>query len=194
LPLREDGKLAVGQAVGRNGVFKVTREDAAGAVYQGQVALVSGEVGQDFAQYYSVSEQVATAVAVGVLVGTAGDVVAAGGLVIQALPGSGAYLDDIVKRLPRLDKISHRLAEGEPAEQLAQDVIGSSVHWFERVPVYYECECSATRSLEILASLPRAELEALIEDKGAEVVCHYCHSSYQFSQEQIEQLLQQSRH
>ncbi len=194
LPLREDGKLAVGQAVGHNGLFTVTREDSAGAVYQGQVALVSGEVGQDFAQYYTLSEQVATAVAVGVLVGTLGEVVAAGGLVIQALPGSTDYVDDIVKRLPRLDRISHRLADGELAEQLAQDVVASPLQWFDREFVQYGCVCSSTRSLEILSSLPRVEIEALVEDKGAEVVCHYCHNSYRFSQEQIEQLLEPSRH
>lgn len=192
LPLRPDGKLAVGQAVGAQGVFKVTREDPSGALYQGQVALVSGEIGVDFAQYYTLSEQIPSAVAVGVLVGTGGEVAAAGGLVIQALPGSQEYIEPVIERLGRLDRISHRLAGGESIEQLAEDVMGGPLDWFDQEPIYYGCECSQTRSLEILSSLPRAELEALIEDEGAEVVCHYCHSAYRFSLKQLEQLLIQA--
>ncbi|POB09272.1 MAG: Hsp33 family molecular chaperone HslO [Sulfobacillus thermosulfidooxidans] len=192
LPLRADGKLAVGQAVGVPGVFRVTREDSSGALYQGQVALVSGEIGEDFAQYYTLSEQIPSAVAVGVLVGTSGEIMASGGLVIQALPGSQDVIDTVIERLPRLAQISHRLANHETIEALAEDVIGGAVHWFDPEPIYYGCECSETRSLEILSSLPRVELEALIENKGAEVVCHYCHSAYHFSLQQIEQLLIQA--
>ncbi|SMC07499.1 molecular chaperone Hsp33 [Sulfobacillus thermosulfidooxidans DSM 9293] len=189
LPLRNDGKLAVGQAVGTDGVFKVTREEHNGLIYQGQVELLSGEIGQDFAQYYTLSEQIPSAVALGVLVGTDSLVQAAGGLVVQALPGSEPYIDGVSARFAHLDHISHRLADGESVEQLAEEVMGTPLHWYDPEPIYYQCECSKTRSLELLSSLPRVEIEELIKDQGAEVVCHYCHTAYQFSQSDIEKLL-----
>lgn len=189
LPLRDDGKLPVGQAVGHDGVFKVTREEFQGTIYQGQVELISGEIGQDFAQYYTLSEQIPSAVALGVLIGTDSRVQAAGGIIVQSLPGSGPYIDGVVDRFAQLDHISYRLAANKSVEQLAEEVIGTPIHWYDPEPVFYGCECSKTRSLEILSSLPRAEIEHLVEDQGAEVVCHYCHTGYRFSLADIEQLL-----
>ncbi|MCL4318587.1 MAG: Hsp33 family molecular chaperone HslO [Firmicutes bacterium] len=190
LPLRSDGKLAVGRAVGRDGLFKVTREEYDGVIYQGQVELVSGEVGQDLAQYYTLSEQIPSAVALGVLVGRDSMVQAAGGLVVQRLPGGSQYIGGITERFSQLDHISHRLVNGDTVEQLAEEVLSmGSLHWFEREPLFYQCECSRTRSMEILSSLPREEIQELIKDQGAEIVCHYCRSAYRFSVTDMEKLL-----
>ncbi|MCY0880560.1 MAG: Hsp33 family molecular chaperone HslO, partial [Firmicutes bacterium] len=113
LPLRADGKLPVGQAVGINGLFKVAREGIAGTAYEGQVPLVSGEIAEDLAQYYLLSDQVASAAALGVLVGQDGWVQSAGGLVVQAMPGcSDALIDTVADRYQKLSHISHLLAEG----------------------------------------------------------------------------------
>ncbi len=190
LPLRSDGKLAVGRAVGQNGLFKVTREEYDDAIYQGQVELVSSEIGQDLAQYYTLSEQIPSAVALGVLVGRDSWVQASGGLVVQALPGSGEYIGAVADRFSTLNHISHRLAEGDSVELLAEEVLSmGSLRWFDPEPLFYQCECNRTRSLEILSSLPREEIEELIKDQGVEVVCHYCHATYQFAPTEMEQLL-----
>ncbi|MCL5014448.1 MAG: Hsp33 family molecular chaperone HslO [Firmicutes bacterium] len=190
LPLRSDGKLAVGHAVGNNGLFKVTREEHNGLIYQGQVELVNGEIGQDFAQYYTLSEQIPSAVALGVLVGRDSWVQAAGGMVVQALPGSSTYVvDGIADRFSRLEHISHRLAEGDSLEQLAEEVVGTHLDWFSPESLSYHCECNRSRSLELLASLPREEIHELTKDQGVEVVCHYCRTAYRFSPDEVERLL-----
>lgn len=189
LPLRPDGKLAVGQALGREGFLRVTREDSLGHLYQGQVALVTGEIGEDLMHYYTQSEQIPSAVAVGVLVGTEGLVIGSGGVVVQAMPGCPAsVIDQVVEKFSGLHNISRRLHDGETIEGLLRELLPGVIHWYEAEPIGWHCWCSKARSQEILASLPRADIDVLLDDRGAEVQCHFCQQRYQFTEEDLTKL------
>ncbi len=187
LDLRADGKLAVGQGVGQDGFFRVRREDGEGHFWESRTALVSGEIGEDLMRYYLESEQVTSAVAVGVLVGINGLVAASGGLVVQALPGSEEVVEGVAERFSELSHLSHRLAEGESAEDLLRSVLPQPVSLFEPQSLEFRCQCSRSYSQAILQSLPSEELNRLIEEGGAEVICNYCRTPYQFSKRELQE-------
>ena len=188
LPLRPDGKLAVGRAVGDQGILRVVREEAGQAPYEGRTALVSGEIGEDLTGYYLQSEQVPSAVAVGVLIGTNGLVAGAGGIVIQALPGSESVADDIASRFKQLDNLSYRLSEGQSPDDLLRYLLPEPIVWYSKEPFAYQCQCSREKSIAILKSLPQEEVLALIQELGAEVVCHYCNTAYPISLSVLEHI------
>lgn len=186
LPIREDGKLAVGQAVGTDGFLQVTRDYGGTQLYQGQVALVSGEIGEDLMHYYVQSEQIPTAVALGVLVGRQGLVIAAGGVVVQAMPGADPRMvDQIVESFGTLQHISYEIEKGASAESLLHKVLPEPIHWYESQPIKWECVCSRQHSYELLGGLPRTEIEALVREGGAEITCNFCLKSYRFSEDEL---------
>lgn len=193
LPLREDGKLDVGGAVGHNGRMSVIKDLALRKNYIGQSELVSGEIAMDFAQYFTVSEQQPSLVALGVLVN--GDtVLKAGGLLIQPLPGCpDEIIDQLELRSPMFADISREMTFA-PIEQLCEDWFrGLNPKTLEATPISYTCSCSRERMEKALISLGQKDLQSLIdEDKGAELVCHFCHSKYFFSTEQLMGLLKEA--
>ena len=187
LPLRSDGKLAVGQAVGVEGFFRVMRQDAQGGWYQGQVELQTGEIGDDFLHYLTQSEQLPSAVSLGVLVGQEGLVVGSGGVMVQALPGCPRDLvDGTAARFGELTQISRRLADGETLENLIRMVLPEPVRWHPQESLQWSCWCDRDRIADMLRTLPDADLKDLISDGGAEVTCHFCRTAYQFSVSDIE--------
>lgn len=189
LPVRPDGKLAVGQAVGADGYFRVLRQDAQGQWYQGQVELKTGEIGDDFLHYLWQSEQVPSAASIGVLVGTEGVAIGAGGMLVQALPGCPVNLvDQVAHDFEHLTHISRRLANGETLESLIHQVLPEPIRQFPREPLAFHCWCERGRIIDTLRTLPDADLVDLINDGGAEVTCHYCRRAYQFSQEELQSL------
>ena len=190
LPLREDGKLNVGAAIGKDGYMTVIKDLGLREPYIGQIELVSGELGIDFANYYTVSEQQPSLVALGVLV--AGDaVLKAGGLLIQPLPGCpDDIIDQIELRSPMFSDLSREMTFA-PKEELLEDWFrGMDLQILEREPLRYHCACSRYRMEKALISLGRKELQTLIdEDLGAELGCHFCHSQYAFSTDELKDLL-----
>ena len=190
LPLREDGKLDVGGAVGHSGRMSVVKDLGLREPYIGQCELVSGEMGMDFANYFTVSEQQPSLVSVGVLVN--GDVVLkAGGLLIQPLPGcEESVLEQLELRSPMFASISREMTYA-PKEQLIEDWFrGLEPELLERTPLAYRCGCSRERMEKALISLGRKELQNLIdEDKGAELGCHFCPSRYAFTTDELKDLL-----
>ncbi len=187
LPLRADGKLPVGQAVGVDGYFRVMRQDLFGNAYQGQVELQSGEIGEDFLHYLWQSDQVASAVSVGVLVGTEGLVIGAGGVMVQALPGCPKDLvDRVAGQFEQLTQISRRLADGETLESLVQEVLPEPIHWYSQEPLAWRCWCDRERIQDMLKTLPDSDLLDLISDGGAEVTCHFCRTAYHFQTDELE--------
>ena len=190
LPLREDGKLNVGAAIGKDGYMTVIKDLGLREPYIGQIELVSGELGIDFANYYTVSEQQPSLVALGVLV--AGDtVLKAGGLLIQPLPGCpDEVIDQIELRSPMFSDISREMTFA-PKEELLEDWFrGMDLQILERAPLRYHCACSRYRMEKALISLGRKELNTLIdEDLGAELGCHFCHSQYAFTTDDLKELL-----
>ena len=193
LPLREDGKLNVGAAIGKDGYMTVIKDLGLREPYIGQIELVSGELGIDFANYYTVSEQQPSLVALGVLV--AGDaVLKAGGLLIQPLPGCpDDIIDQIELRSPMFSDLSREMTFA-PKEELLEDWFrGMDLQILEREPLCYHCACSRYRMEKALISLGRKELQTLIdEDLGAELGCHFCHSQYAFSTQDLKDLLERA--
>ena len=193
LPLREDGKLDVGGAVGHSGRMSVVKDLGMREPYIGQCELVSGEIAMDFANYFTVSEQQPSLVSVGVLVN--GNVVLkAGGLLIQPLPEcEESVLEQLELRSPMFASISREMTYA-PKEQLIEDWFrGLEPELLERTPLSYRCGCSRERMEKALISLGRKELQTLIdEDKGAELGCHFCHSRYAFTTDELKDLLQRA--
>ena len=190
LPLREDGKLNVGAAIGKDGTMTVIKDLGLREPYIGQIELVSGELGIDFANYYTVSEQSPSLVALGVLV--AGDtVLKAGGLLIQPMPGCpDEIIDQLELRSPMFSDISREMTFA-PKEELLEDWFrGMDPVVLERTPLRYHCACSRYRMEKALISLGRRELQTIIdEDTGAELGCHFCHSAYAFTTQELKALL-----
>ena len=193
LPLREDGKLDVGGAVGREGRMSVIKDLGLKENYIGQSELVNGEIAMDFAQYFTLSEQQPSLVALGVLV-SGNSVLKAGGLLIQPLPGCpDGIIDQLELRSPMFADISREMTFA-PIEQLCEDWFrGMEPRILERTPISYTCTCSRERMERALISLGRGELQQMIDDgQGAEMVCHFCHAKHHFTTEQLQQLLKEA--
>ena len=194
LPLRPDGKLDVGGAVGSGGTLTVIRDLGMGEPYTGSVELLSGEIAEDLAAYFAESEQVPTACALGVLVGLDQSVTAAGGYLIQLLPGAGEdVISQIEAGVKKLGPVSAALDRGLDAEGLLREVLdGFELDILQTHPVEYRCACSRDRVVRALISLGRQELREMIEEQGqAELSCQFCDKVYRFSREELEEILAQ---
>lgn len=193
LPLKSNGKLDVGGAVGNKGRLAVIRDLGAREPYIGQVALVSGEIAEDITQYYAVSEQIPTVCALGVLVDREqGEAMLAGGMLIQALPGAD---DETIARLEQnvqnLESVTTMLAKGIKLEEMCKIALnGFSVEFLDEFQVHYTCNCSKERFSNALLTLGEKEIRNLpLNDEGnAEAVCQYCGRRYYFSQKELSAL------
>ena len=191
LPLNEFGKLDVGGAVGVNGYLNIIKDIGLKEPYVGICPLVSGEIAEDFAQYFQQSEQKQTAVALGVLVDKNG-VKRSGGYMISPMPD--ATIEEIYqveKAIFEAGAISKMLEQDMDLKQIAQKVTGDKdVKVIEdyKVPVY-ECDCSKEHMANALASIGKEELKNIIENDGkAELVCHFCNKKYEFTKEELEEM------
>lgn len=193
LALRSDGKLDVGGAVGHTGRLTVVKDLGLREPFVGQTELVSGEIADDMAVYFTRSEQLPSLVALGVL--TAGEkVLSAGGILIQAMPGcTDEVLDQLELRSPMFADISRELTFA-PLEELVGDWFrGMEPQILDREPVQWYCGCSRERMEKALISLGRKDLgEIIADDKGAELTCHFCHNGYRFETDDLRLLLEQA--
>lgn len=193
LPLREDGKIDVGGGVGAGELVVVRSHAPYGDPYTSSIDLVSGEIAEDVATFLARSEQIASAVLLGVYYGPDGRVEQAGGVILQALPGANdaalavleanvrefGGLTSAMQRAPLTDLVAEELAWGIGFENLTP----------EPLPVRFECRCSDKKALEALAYFSPAERQEMIEeDGGAEVVCHWCGEKRWITPEQINSL------
>ena len=189
LPLRADGKLDVGTAVGHSGRMSVIKDLGLKKQYIGQSEIVSGEIAMDFANYFTVSEQQPSLVALGVLV-NGETVLKAGGLLIQPRPGCPyEILDQLELRSPMFADISREMTFA-PIEQLCEDWFrGLDPVILERTPLEYRCGCSRERMEKALISLGKNDLDEIIrDDRGAELVCHFCRRKYFFTTDDLKKL------
>lgn len=189
---KHPGKLDVGAAVGERGTLTVIKDIGLKEPYVGSIGLFSGEIADDLAMYFVESEQIPTACALGVLVGTDQSVTSAGGYLIQLLPGaSEEIITKIEEGVRRVGSVSAALEGGMDGEALLRAVLsGFDLEILERHPVEYRCYCSRERVSRALVSMGREELKSLIEEQGqAELTCQFCDKVYQYSKEELEQLL-----
>ena len=195
LPLNEFGKLDVGGAVGIDGYINVIKDIGLKEPYVGVSPLTSGEIADDFTNYFVNSEQTRTAVALGVLVNKDG-VKRAGGYIINPKPDvTDEEIANVEKSIFEAGAISRMLDEGLSLLEIAKKVTGDkNVKVIEdiKTPVY-ECDCSKERMLEGLATLDKNTIKEIIEEDGkAEVVCHFCNKKYEFSKEELEEILEKN--
>ena len=186
------GKLDVGAAVGCDGTLTVIKDLGLKEPYVGSIGLFSGEIAEDLAMYFVESEQIPTACALGVLVGTDQSVTAAGGYLIQLLPGAGEeVITRIEEGVQRVGSVSHALEGGLDGEGLLRAVLeGFDLEVLEKHPVEYRCYCSRERVTRALISMGRQELADLIAQQGqAELTCQFCDRVYRYSREELEELL-----
>ena len=187
LPLKANGKLDVSKAVGA-GELAVSRSLRNGEVYTGMVPLISGEIAEDLVHYLLTSEQIPSAMLLGVLVETDYHVAGAGGFLIQLLPGAGEEDIETLEGLVGNVKvgISDLVAGSRDMTELLGKLMGDLPYQvLEKRPAGFKCTCSKARLGDSLAALGKDELEDLISDGSAEMVCHFCNEHYLFSEEDL---------
>lgn len=194
LPLRNDGKLNIGGAVGRNGTLTVSRDIGLREPYIGSTELVSGEIAEDITSYLLESEQVPSACALGVLVDTDTSIRAAGGFIVQLMPGADEKLiSALEENIFMMDQLTTILDEDGTEEIFRQVLKGIEYHIVSHDPVEYRCYCSRERVSEAVRSIGPEELEAVVrEGKDVSVSCQFCDSVYTFSPEELQELLNDS--
>lgn len=191
LPLNSHGKLDVGGAIGTGDLY-ISKDIGLKEPYTGSVPLVSGEIGDDVANYLMTSEQTPSVVSVGVLVNPDYTVAAAGGIILQAMPNcDDAVLDDLEEKLKSARAVSSLIHAGASLEDLIRDYLPETdVQFLEQYPVQWHCNCSRERIRGLLKSIGVAELEDMIETDGeTEVTCHFCNTHYHFNKAELEALL-----
>ena len=193
LPLRADGKLNVGGAVGTNGMLTVSRDIGLKTPYIGSTALVSGEIAQDLTAYLTESEQVPSACGLGVLVDTDTSIKAAGGFIVQLMPGAP---EDLIGKLEDnvffMDQLTTILHEDGVTALFDQVLKGFEYSIVEECPVEYRCPCSRERFREALGCIDRRDLEEM-RDEGepVSVCCDFCGSTYSYDAEELSSLLEE---
>lgn len=186
------GKLDVGAAVGSDGTITVIRDLQMKEPYIGSVALVSGEIAEDITQYFAQSEQTPTACALGVLIDTDQSVKAAGGYLVQLLPGApDEQIDKLEAGIQRADTVTKMLETGMDAETMLKTVLADfEIEILETTPVEYRCYCSRERVTSMLISLGKKELRQIVDGgQTIHIDCQFCDRIYDFSPQQVEEIL-----
>ena len=196
LPLNAKGKIDVGGGVGR-GDLSVIRDLGLKEPYIGRIPLVSGEIAEDLTYYYAKSEQIPTAIALGVLVDTDNSVKAAGGFMIQLMPEAtddmAEKLENIIAELPSVTEI---IDSGMNAQDMAFRVTSGFSMLMENKTVTpkYECKCSRERMKRALISIGKDEISSIIEEQGeAEMCCQFCNKKYTFDKAELEEMLKKAK-
>ena len=192
LPPTEGGKLNVGGAVGK-GTLCISRDMGFGEPYTGSVELVSGEIADDVTYYLTVSEQTPSAVGLGVLVNTDYTVLAAGGYLIQMMPGaSEETIATLEANQSKLAPVSTLVAEGKDAHVILELLTrGLPMIVHEERKIEFDCRCSKQRLEKILISLGSEELKSIITEEGkVDLTCHFCGDEFQFNRAELEELVQ----
>lgn len=196
LPLNRKGKIDVGGGVGK-GRLSIVRDLGMKEPYVGQVPIVTGEIAEDITYYYAKSEQIPTAVGLGVLVDTDYSIKASGGFLIQLMPfatdETAAKLEEQVRKLP---SVTEMITSGMTAEDMLFKVCDGFSMMMDNnaVTPAYECKCSKERMERALISIGKTELEKIISENGeAELTCQFCDRKYKFDIDQLENMLKQAK-
>lgn len=191
IPLKENGKIDVSGGVGEGYIY-IIRDIGMKEPYRGSSPIVSGELGEDFTYYYSVSEQTPSSIGLGVLVNR-DQILVAGGYMVQVLPGaSDEAIDVLEKRIMEIPSVTALLETGIKPEDMIYRLLGDDAEILETKSVEFRCTCSREKTESMLASIGKKELQEMIEEDGeAEVVCHFCNTKYHFSKEELLSILEE---
>ncbi len=197
LPLKPNGKLDVGTAVGADGILGVIRDFGEGSPYIGHVEIKSGEIAEDLTNYYAVSEQVPTVCALGVLLDKADSRrLLAGGMLIQVLPGADqAAIDRLEQNVSGLKPVTTMLATGMSIEEMCKTVLeGFEMEILDEFQIGYVCNCSKERVLRAISTLKPEDILSLADKKGfAEAKCQYCGHTYRLLEQELEKLAEKKQ-
>jgi molecular chaperone Hsp33 len=192
LPPNEKGKLDVSGIIGKDGNLFIIRDMGLKEPYVGQVPIYTGEIGDDLAYYFTVSEQTPSAVGLGVLVDKDLSVSAAGGFIIQMMPGANELVADIITyRLQEIPSITEMISKGMTIEEILNFIFDDmDLKILEDMEPSYKCDCSKERVERALISIGEKDLQDLYnEGKEEELKCHFCNKNYKFTSEEIGELL-----
>lgn len=201
LPLKKDGKIDVGNGIGKDGYLSVIRDMGKGTQpYVGQVKITTGEIAEDLTYYYATSEQTPTAISLGVLVDRDFTPKASGGFVIQMMPGWGYDDEKIIseteERIKKIKPVSTLVSQGYDSEKIIAEILGDNIPYHilsKRNPVY-KCNCSKERVTNALISIGKKDLSSLAESgEETEVNCNFCDKTYKFTPDDIKLLLEKCR-
>ncbi|MCR4846797.1 MAG: Hsp33 family molecular chaperone HslO [Eubacterium sp.] len=194
LPLKSNGHLDVGGAVGR-GTLVVIRDEGPGEPYVGQTELVSGEIGEDLTYYFAESEQIPTSVGLGVLVDRDLSIKHAGGFIIQLLPfATDETITKLENRLANIDSVTNYFNRGMTPEDMMRDILGEEVFGQDIIiedtrDTQYKCNCSRERVTKALISIGKKELKSMIDDgEPVNLHCDFCNSDYEFTIPEIQEI------
>jgi len=191
-PLNSQGKLDVKRAVGVEGTLSVVKDLGLKDYFTGQVPIVSGEISEDFTYYFANSEQTPSAVGAGVLVNPDHTILAAGGFIVQLMPGaSEEIISKLEKAIEFLPPISSLIRDGKNPEQILQQLFkDDDIKFLEKMSIKFQCKCSKERMMNAIKGLGKKEiLEMIEEDHGAETTCHFCNNKYNITEEELKTLL-----
>jgi molecular chaperone Hsp33 len=194
LPPNALGKLDVGGALGL-GVMSVIKDMGLKEPYVGQIALQTGEIAEDLTYYFATSEQVPSAVGLGVLVDVDGSVKQAGGFIIQLLPGaSDEIIDKLETKLSGISSITAILDAGKTPEEILTDILGEfGLEILTKMPVQFHCDCERSRVEKAIISIGKKEIQDMIDEgKEIEVNCQFCNKHYKFSVDELGDMLKKA--
>ncbi|MFC5590880.1 Hsp33 family molecular chaperone HslO [Sporosarcina soli] len=194
--LNAQGKLDVRRAVGTDGMLTVVKDLGLRDFFTGQVPIVSGEIAEDFTQYFAVSEQVPSAVGLGVLVNPDNTVKAAGGFIIQVMPGAtDETISQLEERIATVEPISKLIDRGLTPEEILGEVLGAdNVDILDRMDVSFNCNCSKERFGNAIIGLGEQQIQEMIEEDGkAEAHCYFCLETYVYPKEELEGFIDEIR-
>lgn len=191
----KDGKLDVGRAIGK-GFINVIRDLGLREIYQSSVPLQTGEIATDIAYYLNVSEQIPSAVSLGVYVDTDNSVKAAGGFMIQRLPGArDEVISFIERKLSNIKTASSMILEGLSPLEIIEEAVGLPVDVLDEREVTYYCPCSKDRVIDAMAALGKEEIEEMLrKGENLEVTCRFCGRDYDVSLMELEEILRDRNH
>lgn len=191
--LNEQGKLDVRAGVGTEGTLTVVKDLGMRDMFSGQTPIVSGEIAEDFTYYFASSEQVPSSVGLGVLVNPDNTVLAAGGFILQLMPGcEDETIDAIEKHLSSIEPVSKMIEKGMTPEEILAVVLGEEgdVQILSTMPLQFQCQCSKERYGAAIMGLGTKEIQEMIEEQGSiETQCHFCLETYDFSQTELQGLI-----
>jgi molecular chaperone Hsp33 len=191
----KNGKLDVSGALGTDGFLTVTKDLGFKDPYRGIVALYNGEIASDIAAYFTESEQIPSAVGLGVFVEKDGSVSAAGGFLVQTLPVASdeGRIDSVISRIEALESVTSLIREGKLPEDMLKDIFaGIPYHVIEERRLFYRCSCSRERIEQAIITLGPEEIRHIIEGREAvEITCQFCSKTYRFDREELTPMLEE---